>query len=134
MSTSSTVQPESEFLHSKIPSAEAPPGWFYSLVWNSARIWSDWYFQLEVVHEERLPPAGPCLIAPTHTSYLDPPLVGSHLKRPMCYMARETLFKIPILGVMLRNLHTYPIRRGAGDREALRTCRKLLQAGWSLML
>src|SRR5438045_7401087 len=84
-----------------------PAGWFYQLAYNSFRIWGNFYLRFETVHGERLPATGPVLIAPTHTSYLDPPLVGSHLPRPAYYLARETLFRIPILGLMLRNLHVY---------------------------
>lgn len=87
----------------------------------------------EIIGLENIPKTGPVLLAPTHTSYLDPMLIGSHIGRPMCFLARETLLTLPIMGTLIRNLNTWPIRRGASDREAIRLCRTVLKAGYPLV-
>lgn len=106
---------------------------FYHFASNSILLGGKLLFRFELVNPERIPRQGAFMVAPTHASYLDPPLVGSNLPRPSYYLARETLFRVPLLGLALRHLQVQPIRRGASDREALRTCRQVLQAGWPLM-
>jgi 1-acyl-sn-glycerol-3-phosphate acyltransferase len=112
---------------------EQGSGWFYRLISGLVRLVSDLLFRVEVIGREHLPDGQPMMVLPTHTSYLDPPIVGSNLPRGGYYLARDSLFKVPLLGLALRNLQTYPIRRGASDREALRACRTVLQGGWPLM-
>ncbi|MCL5270839.1 MAG: 1-acyl-sn-glycerol-3-phosphate acyltransferase [bacterium] len=94
-----------------------------------ARLW----LRFEVVHSERIPAEGPVLVTPTHTSFLDPPLLGSHLEREAHFMAREGILKAPLLGAFCAALNAHAIRRGASDREAIRTCREVLRAGWPLI-
>ncbi len=51
------------------------------------------------------------------------------IPRPVHYMAKEELFKVPVLGNIVRNCNAFPVKRGLSDREALRTGLKLLKDG-----
>ena len=83
----------------------------------------------QVSGREHCPPTGPVILAPNHTSYLDPPAAGSGLARPVHFMAKQELFRIPILGWVLPRVHAFPVRRGAADRAALRRAEELLARG-----
>ncbi len=72
----------------------------------------------------RIPREGGGLILINHQSFLDPLLVGLPLQRPVSYLARDSLFHVPIIGWILRNTYVMPISResaGAGPlKEAIR--------------
>ena len=44
-------------------------------------------------------------------------------------MAKEELFKNPIMGWFLRYVHTFPVRRGRIDTQAIMTSFKVLKSG-----
>jgi len=80
---------------------------------------------------EHVPMDGPLVVASNHGSHLDPPLLGHALGRPVAFMAKAELFAIPLLGAVIRACGAYPVRRGASDREAIRTATAKLEEGWA---
>jgi 1-acyl-sn-glycerol-3-phosphate acyltransferase len=78
---------------------------------------------------ENVPAEGGVILAPNHISYLDPPLAGAAVKRPVYFMAKRELFEIPIFGRIIRCTHAFPVSRGTADRRALRQAQELLQRG-----
>ena len=80
---------------------------------------------------EHVPMEGPLVVASNHGSHLDPPLLGHALGRPVAFMAKAELFAIPLLGALIRACGAYPVRRGASDREAIRTATAKLEQGWA---
>jgi 1-acyl-sn-glycerol-3-phosphate acyltransferase len=46
-------------------------------------------------------------------------------------MAKAELFRVPILGAIIRACGAYPVSRGASDREAIRTATNRLLEGWA---
>ncbi len=91
------------------------------------------YNRVEVTGREHIPPTGGVLIIANHTSYLDPPLVGSLFVRPVHFMAKSELFFFP-LGQLIRRTHAFPVRQGSSDRVALRRALQLLRAGKVLLV
>ena len=47
---------------------------------------------------EKLPPSTGALLLLNHQSFLDPLLVGLPLQRPVSYVARDSLFPVPVVG------------------------------------
>jgi 1-acyl-sn-glycerol-3-phosphate acyltransferase len=46
-------------------------------------------------------------------------------------MAKEELFRIPVLREAIRLYGAYPVKRGAGDRQALKSALQFLDRGWA---
>jgi 1-acyl-sn-glycerol-3-phosphate acyltransferase len=88
----------------------------------------------EITGRENLPASGGVILAPNHISHLDPPLVGSAVTRPVYFMAKAELFRVPVLGSLIRRTHAFPVNRGAADRQAIRHAQELLAQGQVLVM
>ncbi len=86
-------------------------------------------FRLRAEGLEHIPEGG-FVLAANHTSNLDPWALGLPLfpKRQLRFMAKSELFN-PILGPILNAGGAFPVRRGEGDLEAIRTAVELVRAG-----
>jgi len=91
-------------------------------------------FRLEVVSPGLVPATGPVLIVSNHVSLLDPPLVGGAAPRPLFFMAKEELFRIPLFGRLIRGLNARPVRRDGSDTRALKAALAQLQEGHALLV
>ncbi len=79
---------------------------------------------------ENLPKEGGALLLINHQSYLDPLLVGMPLPRPVSYLARDSLFRVPFIGWVLRNTYVMPINRESASTASLREAIRRLQHGF----
>lgn len=86
-------------------------------------------YPVEVIGREHFPKEGGVLLCANHIHNLDPVMVGIAAQREISFMAKEELFRVPILGRIVRRLNAFPVKRGAGDREALRNGMKVLRDG-----
>ncbi len=87
------------------------------------------YLRMERVGREHLPRSGPLLLASNHRSFLDPFLIGTLVRRPVYYMAKRELFEKRWQAWILNALGAFPVDRGAGDRGAMDTARRILERG-----
>ncbi len=87
------------------------------------------YFRLGGDGLECVPATGGLLLAVNHASFLDPVLVGLVMRRPIHFMARDTLFKKNGFGWLLRAVHSVPVRREGASRNSLRAVLDLLEEG-----
>ena len=87
------------------------------------------FFRYRLIHPERMIQTGPAILAMNHQSYLDPPLAGIACKRPIYFLARKSLLKVPILGRILPKLNVIPVDQEGMDRGALKALLRILRAG-----
>lgn len=92
------------------------------------------FSRVRVVGRENVPRTGPLILSPNHASFADPPLVGSQLPRTLFYMGKEELFRIPVLGWLIRQVNAFPIRRKEGDIAAIKAAERILNAGGALIV
>jgi len=87
-------------------------------------------FSYDCAGQEKLPARGPALISANHPSYLDPALLSLRTSRPILFMAWDRLFRVPLLGGLLRALGAFPVdvRPGRGH-DAYARARQLLAEG-----
>src|SRR5674476_893277 len=83
---------------------------------------------------ENIPLKGPVLVAPIHRSNLDFAFTLFISPRKVFFMAKDSLFKVPVLGSALIQLGAFPVKRGTADREAMRSAEEVLNAGHALIL
>jgi 1-acyl-sn-glycerol-3-phosphate acyltransferase len=56
------------------------------------------------------------------------------MRRPVAFMAKEELFRIPLLKQGIELYGAYPVKRGAADRSAIRSALNCLSGGWAVGL
>ena len=95
-----------------------------TLIWVTAFV----AFRMRCHHRERFPKTGGFLLLANHQSYLDPPLIGAVVPRPINSLARASLFKNPLFGGLIRSIDAIPIDRDglgiSGIKETLRRLKR----------
>jgi 1-acyl-sn-glycerol-3-phosphate acyltransferase len=86
-------------------------------------------FRLKAEGVENIPENGPVVMCSNHISNIDPPLLGAPFERKIYYMAKEELFKVPILGWIIPRIGAFPVKRGGVSKESIRTAIGLLDEG-----
>ncbi|HHE04904.1 MAG TPA: 1-acyl-sn-glycerol-3-phosphate acyltransferase [candidate division WOR-3 bacterium] len=81
-------------------------------------------------------PEPPFIIAPNHTSYLDPPALIMVISYNIRAMAKKSVFNIPILGIALSIGKFIKVDRSSASRasKSFREAEKLLKSGIPLMI
>jgi 1-acyl-sn-glycerol-3-phosphate acyltransferase len=79
---------------------------------------------------ENVPATGPAVVASNHPSYLDPVLLSIDVDRPIRFLALDKLFRVPLLGPLMRAFGAFPVdvRKGKG-REAYAKAKAYLARG-----
>lgn len=106
----------------------------YWLGWSCFRLMFALLFRWRVYNPERVPKKGGVILASNHASFLDPPLVGSGLHRPINYLARESLFRAPGIGWLLRSWNAVPVDRDGGTGKGLKQILGRLEKGAGIIL
>lgn len=83
-------------------------------------------YRLKVYGKENII-SGRAILAPNHTSFLDPPLVGVSCPEEIHFLARKSLFKNKFFKFAISHLNAYPISNEARDLQTLKLICQLLQ-------
>ena len=76
---------------------------------------------------------GPYLVCANHQTVLDVVFLAASLTRQQPhFMAKAELFKVPVLGWLVRKLGAFPVSRGKGDVGAVKHSIALLKNGRSV--
>lgn len=78
---------------------------------------------------ERIPRDRGAVIAANHFSGIDHPLIGCFVPGITYFLAKAELFRVPVFGEAIEWMGVIPIRRGEGDRDALRAARTRVRDG-----
>ncbi len=105
---------------------------YHALKWSVVSPMFHNYFQGRIYGAENVPPTGPMVIVSNHASNYDPPIVSNSVRRPVAYMAKEELFKIPIFRKVIQVYGAYPVNRTSTDRTTIRAALKYLDDGWAV--
>lgn len=90
--------------------------------------------RMTVEGRENVPVEGLFLLAPTHRSILDTPISSGVTRRRMRFMGADKYWKNKAFGRLLTALGGFPVSRGTADRQALKRCIAVLEAGEPLVL
>lgn len=105
------------------------PSFFYRLMQAICRPGTTLLFDLKTYGIENVPASGPVLMAANHQSYLDPVLLGVHLRRPVSFLSKSELFTNRYFGGFITRLHAYPVKQGSADVGAIKETVRRLHEG-----
>ncbi len=91
-------------------------------------------FRPVVVGAENIPPQGPVVLAPIHRSNIDFAYLVFATKRKTFFMAKDSLWKVPVLSTLIQTMGAFPVKRGTADRESLKNAQQVLSEGQALVL
>jgi 1-acyl-sn-glycerol-3-phosphate acyltransferase len=86
-------------------------------------------YRLEVRGLEHVPDEGPLVVTGNHESILDPFFLSAAISRPIRYLAKSELWKVPLLPWWLESVEAIPIERGKSDAFAIAAAIVALEAG-----
>lgn len=101
--------------------------WFRLARWF-CKIFCLTFFRLHPAGRENVPDQGALVLICNHQSFLDPVLCGIFVKRPLYFLARDTLFR-GFFGWLIASVNTIPVKRGSADLAAMKTIIKKLKEG-----
>ena len=81
-------------------------------------------YRLRAYNKKSVPKKGPLLVLCNHQSFLDPIFSQSYIIRSFYFIARDSLYRIKVFGLLIRSLFTIPIKR---DQADVATMKKILQ-------
>jgi len=106
---------------------ERNPLWYWLQV--LARSLFTVWFRYRARGVDRVPERGGVLLLINHQSFLDPLLVGLPLSRPVCYLARDSLFRNPAIRWLFGKTYVIPINRQAAAASSIRAAVGRLREG-----
>lgn len=121
-------------LHRNDPGQRVPGQWMRKFGRTTSNLTPLWRFTVEGTPPADILTRGYVVVA-NHESAADPFLL-SHLPFDMRWIAKEELYKVPVIGRLMRYSGDIPLRRGDGEsvREMMAEARRTLDAGVPVMI
>lgn len=91
-------------------------------------------FRIRYTGKENILKTGPFILAVNHKSVIDPILAGIACPRQLSFMAKAELFENKFFGALISRLGAFPVHRGAGDINALKTAFKILKNDGAMLI
>lgn len=91
------------------------------------------FYRLEVYGQEHVF-KGAGIIAANHVSFLDPPVLGVLWPQEVHFLARQSLFKVPLLGWFIKKINSHPLKGNGGDVAVFKIVLQLLDEGKKVIL
>ncbi len=79
-------------------------------------------------------PRGPVLLAPNHTSFLDPVVVQSTSFRHLSFLMTEVFYDPIAVRWLFALMRSIPVKEGRGNRDALGAAVAALNNGWAVCI
>jgi 1-acyl-sn-glycerol-3-phosphate acyltransferase len=105
---------------------------YIALKWGVIRPIMSGYFHFRIYGTENIPKEGGFIAVSNHASNVDPPMLSAGITRPLAFMAKEDLFRVPVLKQLISAYGAYPVKRGTGDRGAIRAAIHSIEQGWGV--
>ncbi|MBI5273433.1 MAG: 1-acyl-sn-glycerol-3-phosphate acyltransferase [Chlamydiales bacterium] len=106
---------------------------FYRFIISIARLFFKLFYKVEVFGLEHFEKGG-AIIAANHASYLDPLLIAVTAPEEIHFLAKASLFKIPLIGSIIKALNTHPLRGSVKDVHTFRDIQELIDKDYKVLL
>lgn len=106
----------------------------YRLGYALSNLFAKLYFRRRVIHPEKLAVPGGCLVVANHTSFIDPPMIGSAFPEAIHYMARKTLFSNRLAEWTYRKCNAIPVDQMRPELATIRRVLKLVGDGEKVLI
>ena len=95
--------------------------------------------KITIVDGEKAPRSGAFVLAPNHYSEIDPLVIGIAMwkvGRMPRFLAKASLFRVPVLGAIMRKTKQVPVERAGAVRDAdpLATARTIVDNGLAVII
>ena len=101
------------------------------IIYKIAKALFSFYFhcfnRLIIRGREHEIPEGACIVFGNHYSNLDVFLLTIAFKRQIRFMAKHTLFKVPVVGPCCKIYGAFPVNREVADLSAIKTALRILK-------
>jgi 1-acyl-sn-glycerol-3-phosphate acyltransferase len=126
-------RPEAYFDRFHERSRTRDPDWVYEVVRSATQLYAWAFFRARAISTDKVPPTGPVILAPNHSSFMDHFFVGAPIRRKVRFMAKSQLFTPPMQWIYTHG-GVFPVRRGHRDEEAFVTAHSILDRGGCLAM
>ena len=130
MATSTAAEPERAAAPESVLPHPTRRNWLWATCQFALRLVFVTWLRYRARGAEKIPTTGGGLVLANHQSSLDPLLVGLPLSRPVSYLARDSLFRLPVLGWVLRNTYVMPISREAASSATIKGAVQRMRHGF----
>ncbi len=120
------------FLHSPAMRKRFLPrgaSFFWNLSYVILSVYQKLFYHIKVMGIHNIPESGPVVLASNHTSGHDIIILGCTSTRQIFFMAKQELFRQPLVAAYFRRAGVFPVRRGENDRKAIATALTHLRQG-----
>ncbi|MBF0709797.1 MULTISPECIES: 1-acyl-sn-glycerol-3-phosphate acyltransferase [unclassified Gemella] len=104
----------------------------YRIIKKLIRTYYKIFYKISIVNKEKLENASGVVLSGNHTSNHDPVLIYTLFDKATRFIAKEELFKIPILKNLLEKLEVIPVKRGSFDRACIAAAVNGLKSGQNI--
>lgn len=117
----------------KMPERKPKMRWFRFARWL-CKVFCMAFFRIRPAGRENVPEEGALVLISNHQSFLDPVLCGIFVRRPLYFLARDSLFVNWFFGWLISSVNTMPVKRGTADLSAMKTIISKLKEGSGVCL
>ena len=119
----------------KIVKKKTPkPGKLYKVLYAILAPLIRFFQRIHVSGTENIPKEGPVLICSNHMAIRDPILIAAAATRQINFLGKKEIFKVPVIGWLIRKLGAVPLDRSGSDLAAIKTSVNVLKAGGVLAI
>ena len=115
------------------PGVPAANPW-YAFMRRGCQVIMSAFWKIRVFDRRFEPADGGAVYICNHQSFLDPMLMSFALRRPVHYMARDTLFRLWGFRHLIQSVNAFPVRRGTADMAAMKEALRRIKGGNQLVV
>lgn len=118
----------------RLPQGVARSNAPYAIMRRALQVFMTLLWSVRVYNRHYEPATGGAVYICNHQSFLDPILMSYGLRRPMNYMARDSLFRMPGFRELIFAFNAFPVKRGSADLGALKEAMRRIKEGGQLVI